>query len=564
MHFMLLIISPGPYGVIALEPAMAPLPNRLCKACAKLELDTMLAEESPEQDMGRLSKYGDPTCPFCKFIVTAVSRAGWDFVELCSPKDGKKVPRLFVQSRSPLTVKKHSRTEYPERRLQLCLDQQPEGFKRGRPTIRDLDRDTTHFIIAELESLPRKGEERLLLRRSAGERVDASLAKSWLQECNKNHEHAKRTRNTTNSLFQHKDGFLLIDVIDEKLVRRNKPCEYVALSYIWGGVEPFRTTTKNIDRLCSASGSLSPSQLASLGEGEIPRTVLDAMEFTRQLGIRHAWVDTLCILQDDDNEKARLIGRMDDIYDNAAVTLIAGSGANSETGLLGVSPREGGLPIERTTIVDDYGDGDELTFNLAMCPPGLCEEVRRSAWNTRCWTYQEQCLSQRCLYFTPHEVFFNCSEMQRREAYALQQPKGKIYSDLQLRTGPPWWNRKLRKDLDPTPYRYMGELNASRLTIWDYQTAVQDYTRKNLTYQEDIFNAFQGIFNRFSVQEEEKLLIGQTQGIPARFLWQGMLWFPSHKARKRVALPDSPAWLTKYFASWSWYEAYFSVDFQIY
>ncbi|PYH71695.1 HET domain-containing protein [Aspergillus vadensis CBS 113365] len=539
---------------------MCPLSDNLCIACAKLDLGKLLAGETSEQEIGLLSQHRNSNCPFCKLIVTAVSSAGWNFAESKSTgKDGNGT-RTFIQSRSPLSVKKYGHIHHPEPRLQLAVDRQPEGFQRGRPTVREIDRNTKRFIVAELESIPEEGDRRFLQRRSVGEFVEATLVAEWLRECD-NHKHSIRMRNRTNGLFHDEGGFLLIDVIEEKLVRKTEPCAYSALSYIWGGVEPFLTTTKNIDKLCKAEKALSPSHLDSLGTLKVPRTVQDAMVFTRQLGIRYAWVDCLCILQDKEDEIARLIGRMDDIYDNAAVTLIAGSGYDSQTGLMGVTPRQGGLPIRKTAIVDGQCRKDAVMLNLAICPPSLCEEIRRSAWNTRCWTYQEQCLSQRCLYFTPHEVFFNCCEMQCREAYALQHRRGKEYSNLELRTGPPWWNRKLRKDLDPTPYRYMGELNTNRLDIWDYQTAVQDYTRKELKYEEDVFNAFQGIYNRFSVQEEQSLPIRQAQGIPARFLWQAMLWFPSHTAKKRVAQHGSPSWLPTYFASWSWASWIGSVEF---
>lgn len=535
---------------------MGSLSSRLCTACRKFNFKEMLSTESAEQDMGPLSDYGHPNCPFCRLIVAAVSRAGWDFVKLCSSTADKKTPRIFIQSWSPMTVMKNGHIEHPEPRLQLALDQRPDEFQLGRPTLRQLDRGKIRFIIAELESLPDKREKRFITRHSVGDRVDPALVQGWLRECNEQHSHSKRNRvqaqAVRNSLFQYKDGFLLIDVVDEQLVRKTEPCDYVALSYIWGGVQSFQTTTENIEKLTAGPGSLSASWLESFGGGEIPRTVLDAMEFTRQLGIRHAWVDTLCILQDETQEKARLIGRMDDIYDNATVTLIAGSGNNSQTGLKGVSVRDAGVPIDPETITHD-----KKRFNLAICPRSLCEEVRRSAWNTRCWTYQEQCLSQRCLYFTPHEVFFNCSKMQRREAYSAQIPdtgteEATRYSKLEIRTGPPWWSRNLRKDLDPTPYRYMGDLMANKPSLADYQTAVQDYIRKKLTYQEDIFDAFEGIYNRFCWGDGDRVSIRLAQGIPRQFLWQAMLWFPSHSAKKRVARPDSPEWQAKRFSSWSW------------
>jgi len=80
---------------------------------------------------------------------------------------------------------------------------------------------------------------------------------------------------------------------------------------------------------------------------------------------------------------------------------------------------------------------------------------------------------------------------------------------------------------------------------------VQDYLPKQLTFKGDIFNAFKGIYNRFS-RGEERLPIRQTQGLPVQFLWLAMLWFPDHSAKKRVVESYSLARLPTNFSSWSW------------
>jgi len=76
---------------------------------------------------------------------------------------------------------------------------------------------------------------------------------------------------------------------------------YAALSYVWGGDQPLKTTSKNVLAHCQG----------------IPFTVLsatirDAIEVTRQLGIRYIWIDSLCILQDDADARAIEIARMPD------------------------------------------------------------------------------------------------------------------------------------------------------------------------------------------------------------------------------------------------------------
>lgn len=52
----------------------------------------------------------------------------------------------------------------------------------------------------------------------------------------------------------------------------------------------------------------------------IPETIRDAIFIVKNLGERHLWVDALCITQDDEDEKAKVIGEMDLIYSRAELT----------------------------------------------------------------------------------------------------------------------------------------------------------------------------------------------------------------------------------------------------
>ncbi|KAI0810029.1 HET-domain-containing protein [Xylaria sp. FL0064] len=535
-------------------------PGSLCSTCDRLDLEAMFCDETNEESMGSLSSYNNSDCPLCnlisKFICLAWG-AGWDSARLCSA--ASTPPQLFIQSRSPLSVKENGRTKHPQPRLLLAIDQKPPNFQHNRAPVREVDQVKNRFIIAEIESLPNgpaQEEVPSLPRREVGDRVNIQLVKHWLEECKK-HKHSKKAVGRgVSDLFQREHPFRLIDVVDERLVQKTERCDYVALSYVWGRIptilnslhpEAILLTIQDNVKLLSVPQALSQSRQASLGSGRIPRTVRDAMELTRLIGMRYLWVDTLCIVQDDPGDKSRLIGSMDDVYDNAAVTVIAASGSDASAGLRGVSPRTG-HPIEPTKIIDE---SDMNTLNLSACLQSLCEEVRRSVWNSRGWTFQEQCLSQRCLYFTSEETFFNCIEAQWREGYNYGEESCEEF-DVQVRTGPPWWSMKLRRDLDPTPYHYLGNANRD-LDIQNYQTAVQDYSRKILTFSGDILNAFEGIFNRFKKSgDTPKLSISQTQGIPPHLLFQAILWFPSDDSSKRLCDPAQPEWLARQFATWSW------------
>ncbi|KAM0167907.1 hypothetical protein ACHAPF_011524, partial [Botrytis cinerea] len=525
----------------------------LCRHCEKINPSRMLTSEVNELTIGFINDYNKTQdCSFCALISRAVSLIWKNNSSEDSYSVTKSASQLLVQSRSPLALRVDDRTEYLTPRILLATDKQPLSKQNNRPPLREIDRREDRFIFAEIESLSSSAES-FIRRRAIPSVLDVSLVKKWLFDC-KSHEHSKVVLSRTNNiLFHGQHSFRLIDVVNECLMDRNEWCEYTALSYVWGrsftilnakenakAASILVTTKANIDTLyrSHALSSLRRNQY-----GVIPRTVQDAMELTRKIGIRYLWVDTLCIVQDDQDDKSRLVSSMDSIYNGSTLTLIAAVGDDAHSGLLGVSHRPES-PVESYEIVDN---GKLLT--LSLCLPSLCEEVRKGKWHTRGWTYQEQCMSPRCLYFTSKELFFQCPESQWREGYDYMELLPS--QDVQIRTGPPWWSKRLRKDPDPTPYRYLWDFK-TQLQAESYQMAVQEYSQRNLTHLNDVLNAFEGIFHRFNRSKiVSSLSIHQTQGIPTDILFQAILWFPSKSSQRRVSTIQGRMTVEK-FSTWSW------------
>jgi hypothetical protein len=84
-----------------------------------------------------------------------------------------------------------------------------------------------------------------------------------------------------------------------------------------------------VDRICKAQQHVLPET--------VNRTVEDAMQVVKQLGLRYLWVDAYCINQANSLDKEHRIRHMDIIYEGAYLTIIALSGSSSEVGLLGIS-----------------------------------------------------------------------------------------------------------------------------------------------------------------------------------------------------------------------------------
>lgn len=87
---------------------------------------------------------------------------------------------------------------------------------------------------------------------------------------------------------------------------------YIALSYCWGGDQPHKTLRDKV----SAGDCVVNWQV-------LPRSIQDAIKVTIGLGYEYLWVDSLCIVQDDDKEKAQQIALMPKIYAKAVVAIVA-------------------------------------------------------------------------------------------------------------------------------------------------------------------------------------------------------------------------------------------------
>lgn len=89
---------------------------------------------------------------------------------------------------------------------------------------------------------------------------------------------------------------------------------------------------------------------------KFPRTIQDTITFAKQLGQRYIWIDCLCILKDDEEFKSRIIHKMDLVYGNAFMTLIAASGSDSDSGLSGI-----GIPPRKSK--ERFADVGQLPHN---------------------------------------------------------------------------------------------------------------------------------------------------------------------------------------------------------
>jgi len=155
--------------------------------------------------------------------------------------------------------------------------------------------------------------------------VDIDLLRAWKSRCVEFHKVCSEI-SRSHQLNKVRPRWL-IDTWKQCIVPSQDASHYVALSYVWGKQEYFKTQSKNL-ALLQEPFSFSPTNRPA-----IPRTVRDAMGLTKYLGERYLWVDSLCIPQDDEKLIDTELNNMAYIFYNASLTIVAAQGTDSDYGL---------------------------------------------------------------------------------------------------------------------------------------------------------------------------------------------------------------------------------------
>lgn len=192
-------------------------------------------------------------------------------------------------------------------------------------------------------------------RNGDGSIIDPQWIYKFIQDCSharSGHHHAKGCgSNKTWSLSKEPPMKLaLIDVQQLCIVQADTTYRYCGLSYVWGGAQVLRTTKHNREAL-KIPGAFTRFLPAPI--------VQDAMQLTESIGVRYLWVDGLCIPQDDKYLTGFYINRMDYIYSQSVITIVAASSTSAMDRLSGVqagsrapqyTPKMGPMRIVRSTL----------------------------------------------------------------------------------------------------------------------------------------------------------------------------------------------------------------------
>jgi hypothetical protein len=355
--------------------------------------------------------------------------------------------------------------------------------------------------------------------------------KRWLNACDRTHV---RCKHPTTELLQAHDSLptrlIRIDAENIRLVITSElsaDTRFIALSYCWGGRRDYKS-------LLRTTRDTYQQKLDGIAFEKMPLTFQDAIIVARALQIQHLWIDSLCIIQNDEHDWQVESSRMADIFSSAYLTIVTATADSCHESFLHREER----PFFTLRITPARNPAASGFVKLRHQPgkqwrcTDRMAEISSHRWLTRGWTFQEERLARRVLMFGENKFFFDCKTSERAEDTDVRRPR-------------PAWIPSLHKEPREHPSEHSDtDLDRSGVVpIMDscdhWQTLCSHYSQRRLTFDRDKLPAISGIASKIYRNTKSLYLAGLWNDNQAHDLF----WFTLEQ-------PTKPR---KYRApSWSW------------
>ncbi|TEY43456.1 hypothetical protein BOTCAL_0370g00050 [Botryotinia calthae] len=306
--------------------------------------------------------------------------------------------------------------------------------------------------------------------------------------------------------------------------RTGNDWQYVTLSHCWGESTHLSTEKETLNERKHA-----------IPFNSLNKTYADAVRVTRELKMRYLWIDSLCIIQDSDEDWIQESSKMCFVYNNAEFNIAAAAALDGDSGFLlerlsvklGHVIRTEKKTTERSLWIRPCIQTGHATGGEGISLP--CPLFGRA------WVLQESILAARTLIYSPVGMHFRCRMSQRSD-----EDPAKDAGDLDIFVG---------SKLATFPYLALlkGQqrfYSPQAIDIW-YQL-LEIYSGKQILHRKDKLPAVSGLAYQLGS------IIGDTYlaGLWARDFPQALCWLP-HRAScvcvRRSTLPadsiyDAPSW----------------------
>jgi len=310
---------------------------------------------------------------------------------------------------------------------------------------------------------------------------------------------------------------------------------YVALSHCWGEIPQIRTLKANIEQYKE-----------EIIVESLSKTFQDALYVTRRLGIDYIWIDSLCIVQDDQDDWLRESERMGSIYANAYITLAATSAADGNGGLDSVRPSFNWVkfPCHGSDETQGYMWFTDASWTFKT-------DLDEAPLNTRGWVFQEKILSQRIIHFASSQVYWEC----RQRFFGEEYDNEVGYVGGALKPSRFWAILNAISHLETSPFEpeeVLYEVEWPNLSMAGFYEAwrsfVGYYSTRNFTKKSDRLIALLGVIRVVEKQTGLRCIDGHWKDDSCQFVLE-LMWFPKEQRTLSVLDDDTRS---RMCSSWSW------------
>lgn len=225
------------------------------------------------------------------------------------------------------------------------------------------------------------------------------VVRAWMDKCHKRHKVCAPTPSNDPPLLPSR----VIDVtkvgLDPRLVVSDgQRGHYAALSHCWGGLNLIQTKAATLAQYQDA-----------IPLHQLPKSFQDAITIARKLQIPFLWIDSLCIVQDSEQDWHHESGLMSSIYRNSTLTISATGAMDGSRGCF--IPEVHSEIVQLPQTFSNTGGKAYVTDGrIGVYGPPWSDKVASGPLFRRAWALQERCLSRRVLHCCPGQWVWECCE----------------------------------------------------------------------------------------------------------------------------------------------------------
>lgn len=177
----------------------------------------------------------------------------------------------------------------------------------------------------------------------------------------------------------------------------SKRGQFGTLSHCWSSGETITTTLATLE-----------SRRGGIVLLDLPRSFQNAILLFRKLGVRYMWVDSLCIIQDDEADWRAQAAQIESIFTNASVTIAVADDGGCTPGCFLSEPPNLPSRTVRWPGVDGEGSYRTSIGHSSEHTPLLRTGAAAAAGAESEWVHPERRGSKRILYVGKTELLWEC------------------------------------------------------------------------------------------------------------------------------------------------------------